>query len=51
MKALILAAGRGSRLGKLTDNLPKPLVEVKGKPVIGYLIDKLINIPEFKIYD
>ena len=41
MKALILAAGRGSRLGKLTDSLPKPLVEVKGKPVISYLIDKM----------
>ena len=50
MKALILAAGRGSRLGKITDNLPKPLVEVKGKPVIGYLIDKLINLNVTEIF-
>jgi len=50
MKALILAAGRGSRLGKLTDNLPKPLVEVKGTPVIGYLIDKLINLNITEIF-
>ena len=50
MKALILAAGRGSRLGKITDNLPKPLVEVKGKPVISYLIDKLINLNVTEIF-
>jgi len=50
MKALILAAGRGSRLGKITDNLPKPLVIVKGKPVIGYLIDKLINLNVTEIF-
>ena len=50
MKALILAAGRGSRLGKLTDSLPKPLVEVKGKPVISYLIDKLINLNVTEIF-
>ena len=50
MKALILAAGRGSRLGKITDNLPKPLVKVKGKPVIGYLIDKLINLNVTEIF-
>ena len=50
MKALILAAGRGSRLGKLTDNLPKPLVEVKGTPVISYLINKLINLNVTEIF-
>jgi mannose-1-phosphate guanylyltransferase len=50
MKALILAAGRGSRLGKLTDNLPKPLVEVKNKPVIDYLIRKLIALNVSEIF-
>jgi len=50
MKALILAAGRGSRLGKITDNLPKPLVEVKGKPVIDYLIHKLIRLNVSEIF-
>jgi mannose-1-phosphate guanylyltransferase len=44
MKALILAAGYGSRLGRITENLPKPLVEVKGKPVIDYIIHKLMNL-------
>ena len=44
MKALLLAAGLGSRLGSITTNIPKPLVMIKGKPVIDYLICKLINL-------
>ena len=50
MKALILAAGRGTRLGKLTENLPKPLVQVNGKPVIDYLINKLIKLDVNEIF-
>jgi mannose-1-phosphate guanylyltransferase len=50
MKALILAAGRGSRLGSITDNLPKPLVEVKNKPVIDHLIRKLIDLNISEIF-
>ena len=50
MKALVLAAGRGSRLGKITENLPKPLVEVRNKPVIDYLIRKLIDLNVSEIF-
>jgi len=42
MKALILAAGYGTRLYPYTKNFPKPLLEISGKPIIGYLVDKLL---------
>lgn len=41
MKALILAAGLGSRLAPLTDNCPKSLVPVNGKPILYKQIDNL----------
>lgn len=41
MKALILAAGYATRLYPLTKEYPKPLLEVKGRPIIDYLVDKL----------
>jgi len=41
MRAMILAAGVGSRLSPITDKLPKPLVPVLGKPVLGRIIELL----------
>ncbi len=41
--AIILAGGKGSRLRPLTNNMPKPLLPVKGKPIIEHVIDNLIR--------
>ena len=41
MKAMILAAGRGSRLRPMTDLTPKPLIEAGGKPLITHLLRQL----------
>ncbi|MDD2702972.1 MAG: nucleotidyltransferase family protein [Candidatus Omnitrophica bacterium] len=44
MKALILAAGYGTRLYPYTRFLPKPLLKVNKRPIIEYLLDKLIEL-------
>jgi NDP-sugar pyrophosphorylase family protein len=41
MKAMILAAGVGSRLDPLTRNVPKPLVPIVNRPVMEYLVELL----------
>ncbi len=46
MKALILAAGYAKRLWPLTKNKPKPLLEVKGKPIAEHIIKHFDEIPE-----
>lgn len=41
MKAMIFAAGLGTRLKPMTDNLPKALVIYKSKPLLQYIIEKI----------
>ena len=38
MKAVILAAGKGTRMGDLTQSLPKPMLPVEGKPILEHII-------------
>jgi len=41
MKAVILAAGKGTRMKELTQELPKPMLPVQGKPILEHILDGL----------
>ena len=43
MQAIILTAGRGIRLGKLTEEVPKCLLDIGGRPLIAYSLDRLVE--------
>ena len=43
MKAVLLAAGKGERLKPLTENLPKVMISINGKPILEYHIEMLAN--------
>ena len=48
MKCIIVAAGYATRLYPLTENFPKPLLDVKGKPILDWLIEVIDDqIEEF----
>jgi len=58
MKCIIVAAGYATRLYPLTENFPKPLLEVKGKPILDWLIqdieediEEFIVVTNHKFYD
>ncbi|MDX1462134.1 MAG: sugar phosphate nucleotidyltransferase, partial [Marinirhabdus sp.] len=42
-KVVIMAGGLGSRLGDLTKDTPKPMLEIKGKPILEYIVDSFKN--------
>ena len=44
MDAVILCAGKGTRLLPLTENKPKPMLPVGGKPILEYIINKVENL-------
>ncbi len=43
MRALLLAAGLGTRLKPITNSIPKCMVKIHGKPLLGYWLDLLFN--------
>jgi UDP-N-acetylglucosamine diphosphorylase / glucose-1-phosphate thymidylyltransferase / UDP-N-acetylgalactosamine diphosphorylase / glucosamine-1-phosphate N-acetyltransferase / galactosamine-1-phosphate N-acetyltransferase len=51
MKAVILAAGKGTRMRELTNELPKPMLEVQGKPILQHILEGIVGtgIREFCI--
>ena len=40
-KAVLLAAGRGTRMRELTNDLPKPMIAVRGKPILQHIMEGL----------
>jgi dTDP-glucose pyrophosphorylase len=40
-KAVVLAAGRGTRMRELTADFPKPMIDVRGKPVLQHIVEGL----------
>ena len=41
LRAIILCGGEGSRLKPITNKIPKPLVKINSKPILGYLLEHL----------
>jgi dTDP-glucose pyrophosphorylase len=42
MKAVILAAGKGTRMRELTNELPKPMLRVRGKPILQHIVEGIV---------
>ena len=43
MKAVVLCGGLGTRLGLLTKDMPKPLLNVAGRPFIAHVLDRIVH--------
>ncbi len=44
MKGIILAAGKGTRMRELTNELPKPMLQVHGRPILEHIIAGLVGV-------
>ena len=49
MKVVILAGGLGTRLSEYTHSIPKPMIKIKGKPIIHHIMNHYskFNFKEF----
>jgi len=47
--AIVLCAGFATRMYPLTKDFPKPLLKVAGRPVIDYLMDQLVELPNLDV--
>jgi len=43
MKAVILAAGKGTRMKELTNELPKPMLKVQGRPILEHIVEGIVS--------
>jgi len=50
MKTVLLAAGKGTRLKPLTDNIPKVMIQINGKAILEYHIEQLAEAGILDIY-
>ena len=46
MKCIVLAAGYATRLGELTKNFPKPLLQIGNNTILGRMLDDIDSIPQ-----
>ena len=46
MKNIVIAAGYATRLGELTRNFPKPLLQIGGSTILGRMLDDIDRIPD-----
>lgn len=50
MKAVILAAGKGTRMRELTNELPKPMLRVQGRPILEHIVTGLTGVGVREIF-